>query len=296
MNHPGDMLRLLEVIGSLRETFGSRRGFNMAFAAKTVYTNYGPQVSWGSPTKEALEMIAKVTLRREKKTVLKFLPTKRWEDITVEVDAPMPSADKIGSSFSGDEIEKFSEYGGGGREWSDHIMAARRELAEAKIPAMLEHVKWHEDCDDPLIVFSAHRAPVQELEKREGWRVIFGDTNAQDRAEAIELFQAGKLRGLGATIQAGGVGITLTRGCNVLMVDRAWTPAANEQAEDRVCRIGQTRGVLITCLVSNHKVDEAVARCLAKKRKIIDDSVKASTIPVNNEEAAIIRKLLERIG
>jgi hypothetical protein len=42
---------------------------------------------------------------------------------------------------------------------------------------------------------------------------------------------------------AGGVGLTLTAACTVILVDRPWTPGDVNQAEDRVRRIGQTRPV-----------------------------------------------------
>ena len=46
-----------------------------------------------------------------------------------------------------------------------------------------------------------------------------------------------------STLGAGGVGITLTAACTVILVDRPWTPGDVNQAEDRVRRIGQTRPV-----------------------------------------------------
>lgn len=42
---------------------------------------------------------------------------------------------------------------------------------------------------------------------------------------------------------AGGVGLTLTAACTVILVDRPWTPGDVNQAEDRVRRIGQKRPV-----------------------------------------------------
>jgi hypothetical protein len=55
-------------------------------------------------------------------------------------------------------------------------------------------------------------------------------------------FQAGQLKGVGVSIKAGGVGITLTHAWKALFVDLDWTPASNWQkwqAEDRLARGGQ---------------------------------------------------------
>jgi SNF2 family DNA or RNA helicase len=146
-------------------------------------------------------------------------------------------------------------------------------LAAAKIPAMLEHVESHEEQEEPLVVFSAHRAPIDVLTKRKGWGVITGDTSDKDRARLIEEFQAGKLRGMGCTIRAAGVAITLTRSCNLLFVDREWNPALNIQARDRVYRIGQDRPVSIVVLVANHPLDERVTELNLAKQALIDASV-----------------------
>eukprot|EP01052_Picozoa_sp_SAG31_P021972 SAG31_NODE_1726_length_7435_cov_8.883043_2_plen_406_part_00 len=45
------------------------------------------------------------------------------------------------------------------------------------------------------------------------------------------------------TCGAGGIGITLTAAADLIMVDRALTPGDVEQAEDRICRIGQLKAV-----------------------------------------------------
>jgi len=78
------------------------------------------------------------------------------------------------------------------------------------------------------------------------------------------------------TIRAGGVAITLTRAAHALFVDRDLTPGTNDQAEDRICRIGQTRGCVIRTLVANHALDQRVSEILCTKRSVIDASVGAS--------------------
>ena len=78
-------------------------------------------------------------------------------------------------------------------------------LAEVRIPAMFEEVESYEESDTSLIVFSAHKAPIQELVKRDGWKIITGDTKPEDRRNIVHTFQNGQLKGIGLTIQAGGV-------------------------------------------------------------------------------------------
>src|SRR5262245_5578154 len=130
---------------------------------------------------------------------------------------------------------------------------------------MLELVEQFEDQGGPLVVFSAHREPIEALAARGGWGVITGGTEPRRRQEVVDAFQAGRLKGVGRTIQAGGTGLTLTRASTALFVDLDWTPANNLQAEDRVCRIGQRAGhVRIIRMVSDHPLDRRVLRVLAR--------------------------------
>ena len=65
------------------------------------------------------------------------------------------------------------------------------------------------------------------------------------KAMAEEEFQSQeRCRVFITTFGVAGHGITLTAGCNVLMMDRSWNPADYSQAEDRVFRIGQTRNTV----------------------------------------------------
>ena len=52
------------------------------------------------------------------------------------------------------------------------------------------------------------------------------------------------------SLKAGGVGLNLTRANHVLHYDRWWNPAVENQATDRVFRIGQHRNVQVHKLIS----------------------------------------------
>jgi hypothetical protein len=92
---------------------------------------------------------------------------------------------------------------------------------------------------------------------------------ARDRM--IEEFQA--LEGPGAlvlSLKAGGTGLNLTAASHVVLYDRWWNPAVEDQARDRAWRIGQTRTVVSHRLVCPGTVDERVEEVVAGKRHIAD--------------------------
>ena len=76
---------------------------------------------------------------------------------------------------------------------------------------------------------------------------IHGGVTGDARHAAVELFQA-RGDGFDAMIlspKAGGVGLTLTAANHVIHLSRWWNPAVEDQATDRVYRIGQTREVTV---------------------------------------------------
>ena len=84
-------------------------------------------------------------------------------------------------------------------------------------------------------------------------------------------FQAGT--GAGAmvlSLKAGGTGLNLTAASHVVLYDRWWNPAVEDQARDRVWRIGQTSTVVCHRLVCPGTVDERVEEVVAGKRQIAE--------------------------
>lgn len=265
LNHPDQLYGVLESGNMAREAFGSWTAFVKLFnATKGRWGGY----EWGTPHPAVPEMLRRVMLRRTRDEVLPDLPKKTWS--TVEVNGLSASLkrrmDELYEEWADvldlDEMPPFEEFS-----------AIRALIAEAKVDAMLELVESHEEQEVPLVVFSAHRAPIDELAKREGWATITGDVTPEKRQGIVEAFQSGQLKGIALTIQAGGVGLTLTRAWKALFVDLDWTPALNAQAEDRICRIGQTKPCEIVRMVATHPLEQHVHGLIAKKIAMIQAAV-----------------------
>ncbi|HSJ45188.1 MAG TPA: DEAD/DEAH box helicase, partial [Euzebyales bacterium] len=91
------------------------------------------------------------------------------------------------------------------------------------------------------------------------------------RDELVKTFQNGT--GPGAmvlSLKAGGTGLNLTSASHVVLYDRWWNPAVEDQARDRVWRIGQNKTVIAHRLVCPGTVDERVEEVVAGKRRIAD--------------------------
>ncbi|MCB1257663.1 MAG: DEAD/DEAH box helicase [Microthrixaceae bacterium] len=91
------------------------------------------------------------------------------------------------------------------------------------------------------------------------------------RDKIIEDFQNGEGAGaLVLSLKAGGTGLNLTAASHVVLYDRWWNPAVEDQARDRAWRIGQTRTVVSHRLVCPGTVDERVEEVVSGKRHIAD--------------------------
>jgi hypothetical protein len=91
------------------------------------------------------------------------------------------------------------------------------------------------------------------------------------RDRMVEEFQTGDGPGaLVLSLKAGGTGLNLTAASHVVLYDRWWNPAVEDQARDRAWRIGQERTVICHRLVCPGTVDERVEEVVAGKRHIAD--------------------------
>lgn len=282
LNRPDELYSLLVLTGTDKKVCpGGWDEFLTLFHAKPGMWG----VKWGTPKPELIERLRGVMLRRRKEDVLPQLPAKSWSVIHADIDPQTRAACDIVEARlreKGIDLRAALERSGetkGSLVAFEEMAEARALLALAKVPALMEVVEESEEAGEPLVVFSVHKKPLEALRGRAGWGLLTGDTPTQERSGLVELFQSGQMRGLALTIAAGGLGLTLTRGSRVVFVDLAYTPAQNLQAEDRLCRIGQTRGVQVIRLVADHTLDERLFDILAEKQRLIEATIEKAAVP-----------------
>jgi SNF2 family DNA or RNA helicase len=126
----------------------------------------------------------------------------------------------------------------------------------------------------PIVVFSSstqllHMAARRLAKNKISFRLIEGRIPANYRTKYVQEFQDGDVDVMLCQTRSGGVAITLTRATTAIFLDRDWAPGANEQAEDRLHRIGQDNAVQIIILQSKNTIDKYRERKLEIKRKWI---------------------------
>jgi hypothetical protein len=279
LNRQSELWNVLDVLGLAQDAFSSWKNFLRIAGGHEG--RYG--IEWSSDVDVDAMRAAfrRVGLRRTVDETID-LPPKVYRDVTVEIDAATRrSCDAMIEALKakGIDFATATQDALSGGVAFEELSRVRAALATAKIPALLDLVEEFEEIGEPLIVFSAHRAPVEALGEREGWATILGGLDAQRRTDIVADFEAGKLKGIALTIGAGAEGITLNRARRMLFVDLAWTPALNAQAEARFRRIGQTASTLfVDRLVADHDVDLRVLDLLSWKGEVIEKAVEAGRV------------------
>jgi len=153
----------------------------------------------------------------------------------------------------------------------------RHESALAKAPAVADHVEVLLESVDKLIVMAHHHDVVDLLVERladYGVVSLTGRDNQASRQDAVDRFQSDpETRVFVGSIQAAGVGLTLTSASLVVFAELDWVPGNMSQAEDRVHRIGQTDSVLIQHVVIDGSIDATMAHTLVSKQAVIDGAL-----------------------
>ena len=95
-----------------------------------------------------------------------------------------------------------------------------------------------------------------------------------DRGEIIDRFNEDpECRVFIGSLKAGGTGIDLVGGSVVIHYDRWWNAAREDQATDRVHRIGQNRVVQVFKLVTEGTLEEKIASIIEHKRELMESVV-----------------------
>ncbi len=96
------------------------------------------------------------------------------------------------------------------------------------------------------------------------------------------------------SLKAGGFGLNLTAADTVILFDPWWNPMVEDQAADRVHRIGQHRTVSIYRLITQNTIEEKMALLQERKKLLFDQVINASAGHVEGKiELADLKALLD---
>ena len=103
-----------------------------------------------------------------------------------------------------------------------------------------------------------------------------GSVPMEERQRLVDEFNDGGSQVALCSLKAVSHGINLTAANHVIHVDRWWNPAIEDQATDRVHRIGQNKTVFVHRILVADTLEEKIAALLERKRRLSDSIVDAA--------------------
>jgi len=133
------------------------------------------------------------------------------------------------------------------------------------------------DSGQKIVVYSQYLGMIDimaEFLRSEGIGHVTLTGATRQRGKLIERFNEDPdCRVYVGSLRAGGTGIDLIAASMVIHYDRWWNAAREDQATDRVHRIGQKRGVQVFKLITEGTLEEKIAAIIAKKKGLMEEVV-----------------------
>jgi SWI/SNF-related matrix-associated actin-dependent regulator 1 of chromatin subfamily A len=215
-------------------------------------------------------------IRRLKKDVLKELPDKQYEFAYIEPDGALAEVIRKERMLDFDPQRDLKNPMA--PIWGE-ISTVRRQMGEAKLPRAIEHLKYLLDVEeiDKVVVFSHHKSVMDGLRHALGHYGVVeyrGGMSTQAKERNLEDFQTNpKTRIFSGQLDAAGFGVDGLQNVasRVVFVEAAWVPGSNDQAVDRLHRIGQQFPVLAQFLVVEGSLDERILGLVLDKAYTINE-------------------------
>lgn len=163
----------------------------------------------------------------------------------------------------------------------------------AKLDLCIELLRESVDGGHKVLVFSQFTTMLDRIEEKlreEDIRyyVLKGDTPKEKRAQNVERFQSDDTPVFLISLKAGGTGLNLTAADVVIHYDPWWNLAAQNQASDRVHRIGQKNSVQVYKLIASESIEERILQLQEAKSAlagaVIDGADGSSLFELTAEE------------
>ena len=300
LNKPMEFFNILNLLTPT--VFKSQYKFGEQFCGME-HNGYGFSYSGATNTELLNFLLKSIMIRREKKEVLKDLPPKRREFMYIGIPNQIIRMHDAAELDLANAVKDYNTRGLSSGERSERRMLAitalgylRQVVGMAKAEQTLEIVRPTLEAGEKIVIFGHHKAVLDKLEEdvtKAGYANvrIDGQVTGKKRQKLIDEFQENPdCKVMIASILAMGMGVNLVSASSVFIVERQWTPAVEEQGEDRLWRIGQEKEVTVWYLVTADTVDDKMNSLIERKRDLVSRIVDGKKI---SKEESLVSELLE---
>jgi len=263
--------------------------------------------------KELSRYIRPFVLRRIKKDVLKELPDKIENKVTVQLTNEQKKIYLAYLQKIKGEIEDEIRDKGFDRSHIKILAGLTRLRQICCHPSMF--IEDYEETSGKLLLleelvneaiegghrillfsqFTSMLSIIKEMLEKNGieYKYLDGSTNIMKRGKLVKEFNEGKGDIFLISLKAGGTGLNLTGADTVIHFDPWWNPAVEEQATDRAYRIGQKNTVHVMKLITKGTIEEKIYKLQEKKRKLIEAVITPGETLVSKLSEEEIKDLFE---
>lgn len=255
------------------------------------------------------EQIKPFILRRRKKDVVKELPPKIENNISIDLNKEQKKlyvAQLEKTKKEMDEILATEGFKKGNFKILQLLTKLRQlcidpkilyenyEGGSAKIENLVTIVKGIIENGHKILLFTSFKTALdivnQEFANNNiSTYVIDGTVSSKKRMELVDKFNQDDTNVFLITLKAGGTGLNLTSADVVIHLDLWWNPQVENQATDRAHRIGQKNTVEVIKLICKGTIEERILE-LQNKKKILSDTL----IEGKGRDENILSKLTEK--
>jgi SNF2 family DNA or RNA helicase len=302
-SRPAEFFNSLNLLSSAQ--FPSEWDFKQRYC-DPWHNGFGWDFKGASNTKELNERTRDMCIRRLKKEVLTELPDKVRQFIPIELSKSERKEydDKQDEYYYTMDSHHAHEIPLPKGFMLNMLSDLRHICGRMKVPSAVEWIGSRYDLTDgkPLVVFCHHKDVLSgiadQLSALKQYTHIRhdridGSVSSKRRQEIVESFQSGGLDVLLCNTIAAKEGITLTAADTVLFIEREWVPTDEEQAEDRVYRMGQeSQSVHAVYLSVANSIDEHFDRVIEGKRQVVKAVLDGGDI---EERQSLVKELVSRL-
>lgn len=141
--------------------------------------------------------------------------------------------------------------------------------------------------DHRILVFSQFTSMLRIIEEELkdmniSYFYLEGSTPTEERNDIVKRFNNGEGKVFLISLKAGGTGLNLIGADTVIHYDPWWNPAVEEQATDRVYRIGQQNKVHVLKLITKGTIEEKIFKLQRKKKELSELVVSSKEVFINS--------------
>lgn len=172
-----------------------------------------------------------------------------------------------------------------------------RESGESvKLNVLMDILDAQTDVDDKIIVFSQYVDTLKWIAlqiENIPLDIYHGGLSQPERENVLDRFRHDPgPRCLLISLRAGGVGLNIQEASTVVLFDRWWNPALENQAIQRAHRFGRERPLHVIRFIILNTIEERISNILVQKQELFENYIEAAT---NIDNPAFSRVLLEQI-